>query len=207
MRPDILFRADCAIVVVAHGRGFVVDGPDGRLVVTAAHCLPHLPNCANTSFSALSTYSNLLAPLRGGPCVGAECLFVDPIADLAVLGPVDGEGLEAEVRDYSALMRSVGALRVGRVQGDTSAWFMLRDGGWFQCGVRYAGRGPLWVRDAAAALQGSMPGSPIITDAGLAIGIAASAEDLGDGAPQPALADHLAGWLLRDLGLAVVREA
>jgi hypothetical protein len=78
---------------------------------------------------------------------------------------------------------------------------MLRDRGWVQCAISYRGRGPLWLRDGASALKGTLPGSPIINVVGFAIGIIASADDQGDGAPQPALLDHLPGWLVRDLGL------
>jgi hypothetical protein len=38
----------------------------------------------------------LLSPLGAEPHVWAECLFVDPVADLAVLGPVDGQELYDE---------------------------------------------------------------------------------------------------------------
>jgi hypothetical protein len=201
VHPDVIDRADRATVVVGRGRGFVVDRAGARLVITAAACLPHLPSSNIDPFVDQRSFSNLLAPLRGQPCVCAQCLFVDPVSNLAVMGPVEGEGLIAEVRDYEALMQSVGTLQIGHVQGDTSASFMLRDRGWVQCTISYRGRGPLWVRDAAAVLKGSMPGSPIITNEGFAIGIVASAEDEGSGAPQPALADHLPGWLLRDLSL------
>jgi hypothetical protein len=56
-------------------------------------------------------------------------------------------------------------------------------------------------RDAYARIKGSILGAPNITEAGVAIGIVACADDQGGGAPQPALVDHLPGWLMRNLGL------
>jgi len=196
-------------VLIERGRGFVVEGARGRLVITAARCLPHLPASMDVPFAEDGLYPNLLAPLRKAEKVWAKCLFADPVGDLAVLGPPHGgPALATEMRDYDALMKSVGVLPVGYVQGDTSAWLMMRDRGWFQCAIGYPGRGPLLVLDAAA-LKGSMCGSPIVADAGLAIGVVTSAEAEEQDRPveQPVLTDHLPGWLLRDLGLAGAREA
>ena len=110
MHPDVSYRAERAVVVVGNGRGFVIEGAHGRLIVTAARCF---------------------------------------------------------------------------------------------------GRGSLCVRDEAAQLKAAMPGSPIVTDAGVAIGVVASVEAEEQGGPveQPVLVDHLPGWLLRDLGLVGAREA
>jgi len=66
-----------AVITVGGGRGFVVRGEWDRLIITAAHCLPHFP--PSMSFSELMerTYRDLLAPLGSEPTVWAECLFVD----------------------------------------------------------------------------------------------------------------------------------
>jgi hypothetical protein len=57
-----------------------------RLIVTAAHCLPKIPPVQPT-FYYERTYKSLLGALDGGnKGVWAECLFVDPIGDVAILG-------------------------------------------------------------------------------------------------------------------------
>jgi hypothetical protein len=201
INPDVLDRADRATILVGRGRGFVVEGADGRLVVTAAQCLPHVPPSIIDPILDQRTFGNVLAPLRSELRVSARCLFIDPIGDLAVLGPVEGEEMVAEVRAYETLVQSLAALQVGHVRGEEAALFAARDRCWFQCTASCSGRGPLFVRADAAALSASMPGALIITEDGLAVGIVASAEDQGGGARQPALADHLPGWLVRDLGL------
>ena len=126
-----------------------------------------------------------------------------------MLGPPHGEALATELRDYDALMKSVGVLPVGLAQGDTSVWLMMRDRGWFECTASYSGRGSLCVRDEAAQLKAAMPGSPLVTEAGIAIGVVASVEAEEQGGPveQPVLVDHLPGWLLRDLGLTDASQA
>jgi hypothetical protein len=79
---------------------------------------------------------------------------------------------------------------------------MMRDRGWFQCIPGYKGEGTLSIRDSPA-LKNAIPGSPIVTDDGFAIGVVASGEAEVQGGPveQPVLVDNLPGWLLRDLGL------
>ncbi len=81
-------QAASAIIAVGKGRGFIVEnGRDKRYVITAAHCLPFFPPCMAASFSEERTYRDLLKPLAARDRrVPAECLFADPVADVAVLG-------------------------------------------------------------------------------------------------------------------------
>src|SRR5262249_44463616 len=74
-----------AVVTVGDARGFIIEHTQHRLVVTAAHCLPKLPPAHPASYNHERTWK-LLAPLGEKPAVRTECLFVDPIADIAVLG-------------------------------------------------------------------------------------------------------------------------
>jgi hypothetical protein len=81
-----------AVITVGDGRGFVVEGErETRLIITAAHCLPSFPLCHGASYLEERTYQALLGPLGEKPTVWTECLFVDPIADIAVLGQPDNQ--------------------------------------------------------------------------------------------------------------------
>jgi hypothetical protein len=89
------------VVKVGGGRGFIIEQcirvnrrrigklrlqpfVDRRLVVTAAHCLPHLPPADQGSHAYERTYKDLLSSLDGAKKnVWAECLFADPVADIA----------------------------------------------------------------------------------------------------------------------------
>ena len=75
---ELLPSAKAAMVTIGEGRGFLVGARMGRIVVTAAHCLPHLPSAHPASYTEERTYPGLLGPLGGEPTVWAECLFVDP---------------------------------------------------------------------------------------------------------------------------------
>jgi hypothetical protein len=85
-----------AVLKVGDGRGFVIEvpAPQGaphkqRVVVTAAHCLPYMPPAHMASGWNERTYRRLIGPLGGELIATAECLFADPVRDVAVLGPPD----------------------------------------------------------------------------------------------------------------------
>src|SRR4029077_8496507 len=93
---------------------FVVGTDDERFVITAAHCLPHLPPSMTISGTEGRTYAKLLGPLgRKRTPIWAECCFVDPIADLAVLWSPDRRHLEKEARAYDALVGAAPPLPIG----------------------------------------------------------------------------------------------
>jgi hypothetical protein len=91
-----------AIVKVGGGRGFIIEHrrevppfngkrfASDHLVITAAHCLPRFPPCHSASNSYERTYASLLGTLDAAkPGVRAECVFADPVADIAVLSHPD----------------------------------------------------------------------------------------------------------------------
>ena len=202
-----------AIVAVAGGRGFVIEIRGERHVVTAGHCLPTLPPCAAFASSAEKTYPRLLGWPGDEPLVPAECVFADPVADLAVLGPPDRRELPEQFSAYRKLVDAAEPLPVEgvaahvssqaggshpRQQAGGEAFLLSLDGHWFGCQVSRQGRG-LWIAKAAEAIRGGS-GSPIVTPAGIAVGVlctASSAEGFTSGGPNPELMAHLPGWMLR----------
>ncbi len=80
-----------AILTVGDGRGFVIAKDYRRPVITAGHCLPSLPPSHPASDTWETTYPEIISPLGVKPSISAECIFVDPIADLAVLDEPDGQ--------------------------------------------------------------------------------------------------------------------
>ena len=94
-----------SVVRVGDGRGFVVTN---GIIVTAAHCLPTVelddgrrvltlpPHRA--TYAHERTFRNLVGPLGDEPTIAVECIFADPIADVALLwGP--GEQVLHEERE------------------------------------------------------------------------------------------------------------
>lgn len=203
-------------MVEARRRNFPFTGRE-RLVVTAAHCLPRQPPAHAASYLHERTYENLLGALGEKPHVWAECLFADPVADIAVLGEPDNQELDEEADTYEELTEAAGALPIGAapektisslpdpdadpdVFGDMvrklgepvtiPAWVLSLDQEWLAIAVRYW-CGPLIVVSDSAVVVGGMSGSPIVDAAGFAIG----ALSTGNG-PNPRLTYDLPGWLL-----------
>ena len=126
------------------------------------------------------------------------CRFVDPIADVAVLGSPDAPRAD----DYKALMATATVLPIGdAVRHPVNFWVPARllslDGRWFSCTIRHYG-GPLWITHAAERVHTGMSGSPIVSETGTAIGVVCSTTSPREGGPNARLADNLPGWLLRD---------
>jgi hypothetical protein len=224
-------RALHAVVTVGHGRGFVVEGRGlyGRrhkYIVTAAHCLPSEPPRQGASHLDERTYPKLLAPLGKRPIVWCECLFLDPIADVAVLGAPDDQALSDQADAYEKLVAKATRLVVAEppskpirqdverlaiagkdewAKRECPAFLLSLENQWFPCTVRHSPNDMLWISDAAEGIAGGMSGSPIVAKDGTAIGIVC----LGsggtfnrlptEGGPNPRLMGNLPGWFLKVL--------
>jgi hypothetical protein len=194
----IVERLKSGVITVGDARGFVVENAGERLVITAAHCLPFLPPALSALGLEARTYGPLLAARGEIPSARTTCRFVDPIADIAVLGPPDPPHAD----DYNALMATATALPFGDgVRHPVNFWAPARllslDGRWFSCTIRHFG-GPLWITHAAERVHGGMSGSPIVAEAGTAIGVVCTTTSPREGGPNARLSDNLPGWLLHD---------
>src|SRR5262249_7168813 len=122
---DVLTKA---VVRVGEGRGFVIEYSkeyppyqgkrmfvDERLVCTDDHCLPSYPPYPSTSHIHERTYKNLLGTLHAGSTyVWSECVFVDPIADIAILDGADSQELDEQHDAYLELVENVAPFEIGR---------------------------------------------------------------------------------------------
>ena len=193
-----LERAQRAVVKVADGRGFVVEIPrprvgTERVVVTAAHCLPRLPAVHGVPHTQERTYANLVGPLDAlRATVWAECLFVDPIADLAVLGGPDVQDLNTESEAYTELIESAPSLGI-RASTGGAAWVLSLEGHWLKCTLERHRRGTFNLTAGAKAIQSGMSGSPII-QGGAAVGVVCL------DSINPSLAAALPTWMLPGSG-------
>ncbi len=201
--PDNLKKA---VVQVGEGRGFIVECDDHRLVITAGHCLPNLPPSYGASGIEDRTYANLLGRLDDpARAVWAECLFADPVADIAVLGCPDNHSLFDEAEAYCELTNDMPVLVIAEAIENAPGWLLPLDGNWMRCIVQHCS-GPLWIDDAQCSIDGGMSGSPILNEDGLAIGVVCTSsggpnlENHTAGGPNPCLTHHLPGWVLRALG-------
>jgi hypothetical protein len=174
------------------------------VVITAAHCLPHLPPAHLDSATDEHTYRSLIGPLGAAAEIWAECLFVDPIADVAVLGPVDGQVFfDGQVEAYEEMLERITPLQIADAPIRGAAWLYSLDGHWFPANVmRLASR--FRVYEASEAIRGGMSGSPILRESRKAIGVVSvshGGEDLEtpDEGYASVLTRALPVWLVREL--------
>jgi hypothetical protein len=121
-----------------------------------AHCLPFLPPALPSFGPEARTYGPLLAPRGEAHRAWAVCRFLDPIADIAVLGSPKAPHAD----NYKALTATATALPIAdRVRQPVNFWASARllslDGRWFSCTIRHFG-GPLWITHAAARPRGDV---------------------------------------------------
>jgi hypothetical protein len=189
-----------SVLRVGNGRGFVIEGRTDRLIITAAHCLPFFPPCMSFSDLSERTYRKLVAPIDAEPTIWAECLFVDPISDVAILGPPDDQELSKHWEHYNSMLEPLGAVVIADAPAETTGWLLSLDKRWGRCIVRQNG-GPLWFSDAAEGIHGGMSGSPVMLDNGKAVGIVCTGGGTGgldtEGGPNPRLMHNLPGWCLK----------
>ena len=195
-------EAQRAVITVGEGRGFVVEGARQRLVITAAHCLPHFPPCAAFSYLEERTYQGLLGLLGEPPKVWAECLFADPIGDIAVLGSPDSQALSAQSEAYEALMDSTRPLIIADAPKKGCGWMLSLGRKWFRCDLMHQDS-RVWIIGAAKNIEGGMSGSPIVDDDCSAIGVVCAGcgtdGERWPSGPNARLVHNLPGWLLQEL--------
>jgi Trypsin-like peptidase domain len=189
------------VLKVGNGRGFVIEADDRRLIVTAAHCLPKLPPRASISHASERTYQNLLGAIGKRRKIWAECLFVDPVADIAVLGSPDDQESSDKADAYNQLVEVAIPLRVSQLHdGTLKAWLIPLHGASFSCEVEVFGRA-LWIENPTQKVKGGMSGSPILAEDGSAVGVVVTPHG-----PNPGLTSHLPGWLLGEIDIAAYRR-
>jgi hypothetical protein len=218
---SIFERAKASIITVGAGRGFVIESGSDRWVITAAHCMlsgqnDQLPPAHGASYLHERTYPNLMAPLGHKPSVWAECVFVDPTIDIAVLCQPDNQELSEKADAYDQLVHTTIPIAISDLPTTNTpkesrsvtapGWLLSLDGRWFRCTVghgkdRAGYPASLWLENAEGPIRGGMSGSPILSDSGKAIGIVCTSGgyDLSEahtsGGPNPRLVHHLPAWL------------
>jgi len=221
---SLLADAD-SVITVDKGRGFIIehralfDFGDGlrrlrrKLVITASHCLPHAPEMPCYSYQE-ATYANLLAPLGEQPSVWAECLFFDPVSDLAILGEPDNQVLGEENDEYARLVD--GRKPFAIAAPETGEGYMLAlDGASWQ-------PTPLVVHEniwgtglSSGPTLGGQSGSPIVDSRGRAVAVVSIGTEALNGGnrtpvnsgPQPILKLQLPSWVLKTVRVTEKKKA
>ena len=149
----------------------------------------------------------LLAPLGNTPEIWIDCLFMNPVADIAVLGVPTVDELS---HGYDKFINSLpyvrpGALPPSSLSRELPVLVLSLSGKALRSRACVLSNDGLWLRSATQMVVGGMSGSPILALNGIAIGVISTArekvdEDGFDG-PMPRLDANLPGWLLREMRL------
>ncbi|MCZ6719094.1 MAG: hypothetical protein O6944_08110 [Gammaproteobacteria bacterium] len=198
-----------AIVTVDKSRGFVTQCEGLEVVITAAHCLPHLPPAYSACGTQEKTYFNLLGPVgEDNPSIAAECLFVNPVADIAILGAPDNQMFIDQSEAYWSLMEGK-QLDIVDAPEEGKAWLLDLNMEWGPCAFERVANN-LWLTNATQGILGGMSGSPIMMENGGAIGVVVVGSIIGpgdadsdmdacfDGGPNPTLMADLPGWFFNN---------
>ena len=198
----VLETARRAIVRVGGGRGFVVEIPNAlggreKAIVTAAHCLPAIPPAHPVSYIHERTFASLLGPLGAEPSYWAQCVFVDPIADLAVLAEPDGQELFDPWDAFNAWIEELPALGIAQAVNGP-AWRLSLANEWVEGAIVGARRGisAEWQRE----VESGMSGSPIV-QAGRAVGLVSVGNHF-----DPSLARGLPAWVFTEVQLSFLGD-
>jgi len=159
-----------SVVRVGDGRGFFVKTlTHEHWVVTAAHCLPHLPPAHSFAYTQDRTYADLLGALDEPPHLWCACPFADPIADLAVLHEPDGQALIDEWDQYTTFAEARPSLQIAPLTRAAAVFLLSRGGKWEESRVESGSARCLTLVDAHVV--GGMSGSPIIDQRRRAVGL------------------------------------
>jgi hypothetical protein len=169
----------------------IVNYRHSRLDVTAAQCLPFFHH--GESDLEQKTYK-LLAPLGSQPAVWVQCLFANPIADIAVLRSPDDQELRKEAKAYEALMKSATSLSIADGPEQGRGWVLSLERHW-RCTVQIINNSSLWIPNTGPQVVPVMSGSPIISNSGEAIGVLSWGTNL-EGWNNPRFIRDLPGWFL-----------
>ena len=195
-------RVRRALVKVGAGRGFVMEvGSErtGRVIVTAAHCLPRLPPANAASYPEERTYHDLIGPLDGESTISCECIFCDPVADVAVVSNPDSEEFPPEYDAFEQFIVATESLKLSAhpEHAELPAWLIDLDGHWVSCRAHLNSKG-MSLTEVVDDIQGGMSGSPIVTVEGAAVGVVGQGTRHGQGmdGPQARLPHRLPAWLV-----------
>jgi hypothetical protein len=203
-KPALDRPAETACVLnVDGGRGFIINHNERRLVVTAGHCLPSLPPAHAAACLEDRTFAGILASLDGSKNgIWAVCLFVDPVADIAVLGCPDDQTFFEEFDAYNDLTENAPFLQIGKAESG-QGYVLSLGGEWVRTELQvFSGMGGSSL--SIDPTEAGQSGSPILNDAGQAVGVIVIGTETGESGkrinqrsgPQPILMRNLPGWLL-----------
>lgn len=194
------------IVRVGEGSGFLVQGRCTGFIVTAAHCLPRLPDPLMAGDDEV--YVKVKSRVNdAADWVLTTDVFIDPCSDVAVLSEVDNQrpDLGAEWEKYCDLVEQAKPLPISLDIPDHGyecrAYLPQVDGTWSTGTAYFAGleyrQVAITLDGDSARIQGGTSGSPLLNANGEVIGVVKIGSTTHPDGQASCPAEALPGWILR----------
>jgi len=198
MKFNIFQKVENATVTLTKkgGQGILIRN---QMILTACHCIGY----SITGDMALGEYYlEEIMTQKGNLKVSP--IFLDPVADLAVLGGLDGQEFYEEFIKFEEFCGNTASIRICRDKLEVGKKFKIfiytHEKKWITgfASMGIHGSHMLWIK-ADEAIKGGTSGSGVCNEKGEIVGIVSwtSEQDFSGGAPQPLLA--LPVWVCRKI--------
>ena len=181
------------------GRGILIPG---QMILTAAHCVTY------TTDGSMVLGDFFLEDIltAQGMALKAQPVFLDPLADIALLGALDSQEFSKEVSHYEAWCEAILPIPLSEADFPFDSPIPIsvytHRGQWIRgtvCQMSYDANALAWIM--TTQIEGGTSGSPIVTDDGLIVGVVSHTNETGAECmgltPRPHLT--LPGWALRQI--------
>lgn len=180
------------------GMGVIVGG---RCVVTAAHCLPGLPDPTHPCNNRIEV---ALRGLSTGHAANARVAFADASSDLAIVASAGGGtdlSIEDEEGDFETLISKSAPASVRVNAPDAELWFRVtlrtHEGQWVAGKAKVLCDYPYWLAiHTEDDIREGTSGAPVFDDNGKVVGIVAFSATGTDFTCGPCLPIALPAWAI-----------
>jgi hypothetical protein len=154
-----------------------------NMILTAAHCFPF----DSSGGIVLGDGTVLEVATSSGQQLKASLLFIDPVSDLAVLGPCDEQDMSDEYDRYVEWCEKTKPVDLRtqaippinfRVDSKPTLWpcyIRLHTGTWIAGSISRWGEPPWMSLEADEHVPGGTSGGPIVDESGMLLGVVSNA--------------------------------
>jgi len=182
------------------GRGVLVQG---NLIITAAHCIEF----SVKGEMALGEYFTETIKTSHGDLIVSP-IALEPLSDIAVLGPIDGQEMPEEAEKFELFCEAVNRVIISSREFDLfeqiPVFIFNHHNTWVKGTVmKCKNNASTLVLESDEAIEGGTSGSPIVDESGELVGIASHATIAkpgeGSNGSIPYVKQALPVWVIREI--------
>ena len=185
--PSILDQVEKAVVNISKkkGQGILVDNYN---IITAAHCITW--ECEGDMAMGGFYIEDIE---MGGKRLKVGPIVVEPVSDIAVLGPLDSQSFLHEFDDFCNACNEILPVKLCTEEfelfQDIKAFVFTHDNGWIQVTAKQCRKNAqtLWI-ESKIQIAGGTSGGPVVNGNGELIGVVSTFSNAVGQIPRPHLA-------------------